>query len=164
MYSIEVLHKASVTYTSLWSHQSLTLDPGESLIFHLIFIALLLTDKERDEIFIDLCALVCFNFLRTLRSSGSCIGHPRGLQFPHSFPTNMSDFLYHSPSHTVSPTHSWRFLSCGAQTVASAPSQSVLLCISTPSRASSKTTPERDMLWLWENEKIDKSHNCVRES
>lgn len=106
--------------------------------------------------FIDLCALVCFNFLRTLRSSRSCTGHPRGLQF--------SDFLYHSPSHTVSPTHSWHFLSCGAQTVASAPSRSILLCISTSSRASSKTTPEPDMLWLWENEKIDKSHSCVRES
>lgn len=56
MYSIDVLYKASVTYTSLWSHQSLTFDPGKSLIFHLI-------ESVR---FIDLCALVCFNFLRTL--------------------------------------------------------------------------------------------------
>ena len=136
IYSTEVLHKASVTYSHC---ESLTLDPGVTHIlsdFHL----------SPSLLFIDLCALVCFNFLRTLQSLRSCIGHPRGLQFPCSIPTNMSDFLYHSSSHTVSPTHSWRFLSCGAQTVASAPSQSILLCISTLSRASSKTTLERDML------------------
>lgn len=149
------MDQAYVTYTplALRPHHSLARDPGMSLTFPMTFIRLFLW------LLVYLCAppfVFVLTFSGPLQSPRSCIVHPRGRQSPSSVlpASQQPDFHYLSPSHTVSPTHCLRLLSCGAEACNVSSflvKLSVCVCVCFPPfSVSSKTITQPDVLRLRE--------------
>lgn len=105
------------TPLTLRSHHSFARNPGMSLIFPPTFISIF---SLVAHISLRSSLGVCSNFLRTTPKPTLTHRTPERTAISLLCPPGMSDFLYLSPSHAVSPTHFPRSLSCGPETVASA--------------------------------------------
>lgn len=90
------------TPLTLRSHHSFARNPGMSLIFPPTFISIF---SLVAHISLRSSLGVCSNFLRTTPKPTLTHRTPERTAISLLCPPGMSDFLYLSPSHAVSPTH-----------------------------------------------------------